>query len=181
MLTRRRLAGAGGSILAGLAVPLSRLRAQAKVVEIHMRSNPDGSAVGFDPVGILIPPGATVRWVCDENVHTTASYSPENHDHALRIPKNAQPWASDYMLPGQSFEVTLTEEGVYDYFCAPHELAGMVGRIIAGKPTGPGSLPFDYFKSEGQHWREVPPEAQRAFPSIADIVREKIIASPLKF
>ncbi|MBO0734517.1 MAG: hypothetical protein J2P49_09425, partial [Methylocapsa sp.] len=62
------------------------------------------------------------------------------------------------LLPGQSFEVTLTEEGIYDFFCVPHELAGMVGRIIAGKPAGPG----------GHHWQEVPPAAQRAFPSIAD-------------
>ena len=142
-----------------------------------MRSNSDGSVVAFDPVGVLTVPGTTVRWICDENVHT----SPENDSHSLRIPKNAQPWASDYLLPGQGFEVMLTEEGVYDYFCVPHELAGMVGRIIVGKPTGPGGLPFDYFVSDGHHWQKVPPAAQRAFPAIAEIMEKKTVASAIRF
>jgi plastocyanin len=180
MLTRRKFVNASGSIFAGLATQPSRLQAQARVVEIHMRSNSDGSVVGFDPVGVFTAPGTIVRWICDENVHTTTAYNPKNYNHSLRMPEDAQPWASDYMLPGQSFEVTLTKEGVYDYFCVPHELVGMVGRIIVGKPTGPGSLPFDYFVSEGYHWQEVPPATQRAFPAIADIMREKV-ASPLKF
>ncbi|MEZ4547088.1 MAG: hypothetical protein R3B51_04920 [Thermodesulfobacteriota bacterium] len=39
------------------------------------------------------------------------------------------------------------EEGVYDYFCLPHEGAGMVRHgIIAGRPSGPGALPYDYYK-----------------------------------
>ena len=37
----------------------------------------------------------------------------------------------------------LTVEGVYDYFCAPHEMAGMVGRIIVGRP---GAQPFDDYR-----------------------------------
>ena len=31
---------------------------------------------------------------------------------------------------GDNFEVRLTVEGVYDYYCIPHEASGMVGRII---------------------------------------------------
>lgn len=181
MLTRRKLVSVCGSIVAGVALHPPKLQAQAKVLEIHMRSDSGGSHVGFDPVGVLIAPGSIVRWICDQNVHTTTAYSPKNDNHALRIPENAQPWTSDYLLPGQSFEVTLTEEGVYDYFCVPHELAGMVGRIIVGKATGPGRLPFDYFTGEGHSWRKVPPAAQQAFPSIAEVMQKKIVASPIMF
>lgn len=28
--------------------------------------------------------------------------------------------------------------------CAPHEETGMVGRIVVGRPAGPGMQPFDY-------------------------------------
>jgi hypothetical protein len=36
-------------------------------------------------------------------------------------------------------------EGVYDYFCKPHEAAGMVGRIVVGNPgSGPGTRPFNH-------------------------------------
>ena len=182
MPTRRHIVAAGGGFLAGFLLPaLRRGDAAAKAVEIRMRSDPDGAHVGFDPIGILIEPGQTVRWVCDANVHTTAAYHPKNDDHSLRIPDAAQPWASDYLQPGESFEVRLTVEGVYDYLCVPHEMAGMVGRIIVGKPGGPGTLPFDYFVGEGRPWTPVPPEAQRAFPGIDEILRKKIVRSPETF
>ena len=38
--------------------------------------------------------------------------------------------------PGIRLRFTVT--GVYDYFCIPHEEAGMVGRIIVGSPTSAG-------------------------------------------
>ena len=75
----------------------------------------------------------------------------------------------------------LTVEGVYDYYCAPHEMAGMVGRLIVGHPSGPGALPFDYFKAEGKTWADVPPAAQKAFPAVDEIMRNKVVRSSLNF
>jgi hypothetical protein len=56
-------------------------------------------------------------------------------------------------------------------------MSGMVGRIIVGKPTGPGTLPFNYFKGMAgtDNWLPVPEAAQKAFPSIKRIMREKIV------
>jgi plastocyanin len=153
----------------------------ADMIEIHMRSDPSGGVVGFDPVGLFIQPGQTVRWVCDDNVHTATAYSPENENHSLRIPKEAQSWASEFLLPGQQFELRLAVEGVYDYFCAPHEVAGMVGRLVVGRPIGPGTLPFDYFKVRGETWDSVPPAAQQAFPTVSDIMENKVVRSRLNF
>ena len=171
MLTRRALLSAGGLLAAGLAW------ADTAVVEIHMRSDSDGSRVGFDPVGLLIQPGQTLRWICDANYHTTAAYHPDNAGHSLRIPREAKPWSSDVLQPGEHFDVTLTVPGVYDYFCAPHEQGGMVGRIIVGVASGPGSLPFDWYKGrpEAKDWVPVPPTARSVFPAIADIVRRNSI------
>jgi hypothetical protein len=122
----------------------------------------------------VIAPGTTVRWICDANVHTTTAYHPRNAHHSLRIPPEAEPWASDYLLPGQGFEIVLTVSGAYDYFCVPHEMAGMVGRIIVGAATGPGAMPFDYFKEmpEAKDWLPVPPAAQHAFPPIGRILSD---------
>lgn len=180
-LSRRGfLAVSGGLLEAASGVSLARA-APAAMAEIHMKSDQSGAVVGFDPVGLLLAPGQTVKWVCDANVHTSTAYSPKNANHSLRIPKDAESWDSDFLLPGQSFEVTLTEEGVYDYYCAPHEMAGMVGRLIVGKPIGPGSLPFDYFKAEGKDWASAPEAAQKAFPPIEVIMRERVVRSPLDF
>jgi plastocyanin len=177
-LTRRAALRAGGLLLAGLAAPALVRRAQAcGVVEIRLRSDPLGSKVWFDPMGILIEPGQTVRWVLEANVHTSTAYHPDNDGHALRIPEAAEPWDSGYLVePGDDFEVSLTVPGVYDYFCAPHEMAGMVGRIIVGKPSGPGTLPFDYFRGDpaARNWRAVPAAAQAAFPPIETVMNERV-------
>ena len=105
-----------------------------------MMSDTLGTKVWFDPIGVRIEPGQTVRFIVHSNVHTTTAYHPKNDLHSLRIPENAEPWDSRFLVsPGHHFEVTLTVPGVYDYFCAPHEAAGMVGRIVVGRPAGPGA------------------------------------------
>jgi len=180
MLDRRNLLKTGGGALAGLLLPaLPRAWAAAgESVEIHMRSRDNGAFVTFDPIGVLVQPGTKIRWVVEADVHTSTAYHPENESHSLRIPTNAQPWASDYLVnPGDRFEVTLTAEGVYDYYCTPHEMAGMVGRIIVGQPSGPGALPFEDFKGDAAKasWKEVPQAARDRFPAIEQIMSRKIL------
>jgi plastocyanin len=179
VLTRRQFVLAGGLGLAGLGRP--RGAVSAPVVEIRMRSDPLGAEVWFDPVGVRVLPGQTVRWIVAANVHTTTAYHPKNDLHSLRIPVGAAPWDSGFLVnPGDHFEVTLTAEGVYDYFCRPHEDAGMVGRIVVGRPGGPGALPFDYFRGRPgtAGWKPVPKAARRAFPSVALILARGRVGRP---
>lgn len=178
MPTRRVFLRTGGLALAGLALP-RRTRA-ADLVEIQMRASPRGEAAWFDPIGVRIEPGQRVRWVMASpgNPHTTTAYHPRNANHSLRIPEGAEPWDSGYLVnPGDAFEVQLTVEGVYDYFCRPHEAAGMVGRIVVGRPGGPGTLPFDYFAGapESRNWLPVPEAARAAFPAVEAIVRHGVV------
>lgn len=94
------------------------------------------------------------------------------------IPEAAIPWDSGFLVNrGDHFEVRLTVPGVYDYYCQPHEAAGMVGRIVVGRPVGPGAMPFDYFRGRpgAETWRPVPEAAQQAFPSVESIMRERIV------
>src|SRR5207248_347887 len=82
----------------------------------------------------------------------------QNAGHSLRIPEAAIPWDSGFLVNrGDHFEVRLTVPGVYDYYCQPHEAAGMVGRIV-GRPVGPGAMPFDCFqrRSGTETWKPVP-------------------------
>jgi plastocyanin len=176
VLTRRRFVTAGGLALVGLAAP--RVVASAEPVEIRMRATARGEEVWFDPIGVWIAPGRTVRWVREQDVHTTTAYHPKNGEHSLRIPEGAQPWDSGFLMtPGAHFDVTFTVEGVYDYFCLPHEEAGMVGRIVVGQPGGPGTLPFDYFKGRPgtSAWKPVPEAARKTFPSVDAIMRAKVV------
>ena len=158
---------AGGGLL--LAAPALRRVSAASLVEIRMRSDPEGAHVGFDPIGLKVAAGTTLRWVIESNVHTTTAYHPANGGHPLRFPEQAEPWDSGYLVePGAAFELTLSAEGIYDYFCAPHEIAGMVGRIIVGHPGGPA------LSSPGEG---IPPAARAAFPSVEQIMISGFVRS----
>ena len=174
--SRRGFVKTGGLALAGFVLlPGRRLYSALALETIEMRSDTLGSKVWFDPIGLFVKPGTTVRWIVRENVHTTTAYHPRNDHHSLRIPERAKSWDSGFLVnPGSHFDVTLTVPGVYDYYCAPHEAAGMVGRIVVGKAGGPGSEAFDYWvgKPGTDAWRHVPGPARRALPSVARIIAE---------
>ncbi len=172
MISRRYILQAGGVLLAGLAAP--RLPLANEPVEIRMQGNTDGSHVWFDPLGLRIEPGQTIRWINLDpgNSHTATAYHPNNFERPLRLPEGAQSWNSDYLLPSESFSVTLTVEGVYDFFCVPHEHAGMVGRIIVGRPS-PSSA--RHLSAQAAGGEPIPEIALQAFPSVDEIMRRGIV------
>ncbi|MBZ9889126.1 hypothetical protein LB559_14375 [Mesorhizobium sp. BR1-1-3] len=169
-LTRREILGAGGGLAAALSLPSLSVWA-GEVVEIKMQGRGDGSQVWFDPIGILIKPSQTVRWtnLNPGNSHTTTAYHPANFERPLRMPKAAKPWDSDYLLPKESFSVTFTEQGVYDYYCVPHEHAGMVGRIIVGEPEVHG-----WSEMVGANG-DLAEETLKAFPTVEDIMTKRVV------
>lgn len=182
---RRAFLRFGGFTLAGLGLAPTRQLAGARLLGImgpapeleviDMCSDTLGTKVWFDPIGLHVKPGTTVRWIVRQNVHTTTAYSPRNAHHPLRIPDGAAAWDSGFLVnPGDHFDVTLTVPGVYDYYCMPHELAGMVGRIVVGGSPGLTARPFDYWegRSGTADWSHVPDAARSAFPTVARILVE---------
>ncbi len=169
-LDRRRFLEVGALSLAGLRV-LPSLRRAGEEVVVRLRADPAGSRVWFEPRGVAILPGTRIRWELEAGVHTSTAYHPDNARAPWRIPATATPWDSGYLLePGRSFSVTLTVPGVYDYYCAPHEAAGMVGRIVVGEPGAP-----PYFPAARPEWRPLPQAAAHGFPEVATIVRHRAI------
>jgi plastocyanin len=172
-ISRRSVLQIGGGVLAGLAWP--RLPLAGEAVEIRMQGNTDGSHVWFDPVGLRIEAGQAIRWVNLDpgNSHTATAYHPKNFEHPLRIPEGAEPWNSDYLLPNETFSVTLHVEGVYDFFCIPHEHAGMVGRIIVGQPGR--RPPAASVSAQAAGGEPIPEIALQAFPPVDEIMRRGIV------
>ncbi|MER9982573.1 plastocyanin/azurin family copper-binding protein [Mesorhizobium sp. M0103] len=169
-LTRREILSAGSGLAAALSLSCVAVWA-GEAIQIGMQGRDDGSQVWFDPIGILIKPGQTVRWtnLNPGNSHTTTAYNPANFGRPLRMPKTAKSWDSDYLLPKESFSVTFTERGVYDYYCIPHEHAGMVGRVIVGEPEAHG-----WAEMVGANG-DLPEEALKAFPTVEDIMTKRVV------
>ncbi|MEP7247728.1 MAG: plastocyanin/azurin family copper-binding protein [Gammaproteobacteria bacterium] len=149
--------------------------AAARTFEVRAVMSDDGAQVFFDPAHLQVEQGDTVRWVQVGGYHSVAAYHPANGNHELRIPEGAQPWDSGILLTkapmkGSSFEQTFTLPGVYDYFCQPHEVAGMVGRIIVGAPgNGPGTRAFGY--APERKWKAVPEAARKVLGAIGPTQR----------
>lgn len=135
IVTRRQLLALGGGGFAALMAPVLLYGQDVEVIE--MRGTSRGERVWFTPIGLAIKPGTRVRFVNRDagNSHTATAYHPELFDRQRRIPTAATPFHSDFLLPGESFEVILTVPGIYDYYCLPHERAAMVGRIVVGTPA----------------------------------------------
>lgn len=107
---------------------------------VRLISTDDGE-YHFEPHIVRLDPGDTVRWKLESGAHTTTAYHPANGDRPRRIPEGAEPWNSGFLTEdgSKTFERTFTVEGVYDYFCIPHEGYGMIGTLVVGESTnGPG-------------------------------------------
>ncbi len=170
MITRRRALGLGAGLATLILAASPRGRA-AVVHDIRMVGDASGAHVGYDPVGLHIAPGETLRWTNADagNAHTATAYHPKNGGRPRRIPAAAEPWDSDYLLPGESFSVTLTAPGVYDFFCTPHEQAGMVGRVIVGDPDA------DDWMADPAAAGDLPQVALAGFPPVADIMAKGLV------
>jgi len=138
----KRLGFLGITALAGSLVgcrPEEFFGSKTKALKV-MVGGPKGGLV-FVPDRMRIQPGEKVTWVLHSGGHTVTGYHPKNHsEYRARIPEGAEPWDSDLLVDkGATFSWTFLLEGVYHYFCRPHESVGMVGVIVVGRPLdGPG-------------------------------------------
>lgn len=88
----------------------------------------------FEPHVVRVNVGGTVKWTLVSGTHSTAAYHP-NNDQPQLIPDGAAAWNSATLSEvGATFEHTFETEGVYHYYCSPHESLGMLGSVIVGQP-----------------------------------------------
>jgi plastocyanin len=99
------------------------------------------SAVAYEPAELTVSVGDKVawKWAAGEPHSVTASED--------KLPDDATYWASGgfdseeaartgweegngYVASGQSYVHTFETAGEHEYFCIPHEAAGMVGKVI---------------------------------------------------
>jgi plastocyanin len=92
----------------------------------------------FEPETVTISTGDTVQWRNDGNVaHIVTAYESELPNGAdyfasggFRSEQAARKNLSDGLVdPGEQFEHTFDTAGVCQYYCIPHESAGMTGSV----------------------------------------------------
>lgn len=102
--------------------------ARETVVEIE--------GIQFLPETVTIRAGETIEWRNGSKLGHTVTADPEkaaNPDH-VQLPEGAATFDSGDLAPGETYRRTFDVPGTYQYFCIPHEAAGMVGTIVV-KPA----------------------------------------------
>lgn len=86
---------------------------------------PNGD-LSFDPKEITVETGTTVTWVWES----------DNHNVVVESQPDGANWEgteggeSDLYDEGHEYEFAFETTGAYEYFCAPHKSAGMVGTVV---------------------------------------------------
>lgn len=88
----------------------------------------------FDPHVVWVEIGGTVRWHNESGSHSSTLYHP-NVDRPRLAPEAGAAWDSGVLsTDDEPFEHTFDTEGVYHYYCTPHEESGMIASVIVGDP-----------------------------------------------
>ena len=138
---RAFLKGLGFLSAFGLALPLLGCQHEKFDKGLAVALGGPKGELAFIPDRLRIKPRDTVTWVLQSAGHTATAYHPAtNNAFPLRIPEGAAPFDSPLLFEqGKTFQWTFEQEGVYNYYCRPHEGSGMVGIVVVGNSLdGPG-------------------------------------------
>jgi len=84
------------------------------------------TTLGFSPsiIKVVIGVNNTIEWVNDDSAAHTAT--------SMSVPSGANPFDSGMMNPGDTFTVTLTVAGTYQYHCSYHSWMTGEIEVVAG-------------------------------------------------
>lgn len=85
----------------------------------------------FEPVGLHVQRGDIVQFTVSTNDHTVTAYHPA-HGFQRRVPDGVAPFSSPVVPNGGAWLYRFDQPGVYDVYCGPHHLLGMVMRLVVG-------------------------------------------------
>lgn len=126
---RQTLALLGGAATAVALPGLAQAEDGPTVHEVLMyNKHPENKKMRnvFVPDIVRAKPGDTIKFITKDKGHNAQS------DKNM-MPEGAEDFKSK--ISGD-YELTVTAEGAYGYFCTPHRTLGMVGLILVGDVSG---------------------------------------------
>jgi plastocyanin len=124
MNRREFLRTAGGATAVAGAVSASGSAAAQSTKEVELTSG-----LKFVPETVYVAPGDTVNWV----------WTSDGHNIVVESQPDGANWegteggASDLYDTGYEYSHTFETLGTYEYVCAPHATAGMVGEVVVNE------------------------------------------------
>ena len=107
-------------------------------VELHRQfpedpENPEHPAIfHFAPSGLHVDSGDIVQFTFSDPNHTVTAYHP-NHGFQRRVPEGVPAFSAPIVQQDGAWLYRFDQEGLYDVYCGPHEIAGMAMRLVVGE------------------------------------------------
>lgn len=92
--------------------------------EVTVAVGPDGS-LAYDPVYLRVDSGTTINFEFESATHNVKTESQPDGGEL----DGTEGGEMDTLAEGETYSVTLDTEGIYTYYCGPHEGTGMKGGI----------------------------------------------------
>ncbi len=96
--------------------------ANAAEHEVHMKNKGEAGTMVFEPAYVRAEPGDVIHFIPSDKSHNV---------EAIKgfLPEGVEPFKSDLSA---SYDLTVTEAGLYGVKCTPHFAMGMVALIQVG-------------------------------------------------
>lgn len=125
----------------------------------------------YDPCGLYIDPGDTVKFSYTTPHHTITAYHPARGE-MRRVPEGVPPFSSAVLNAGAYWLYTFEIPGVYDLYCGPHEAFGHVMRVVVGTTEGYEPLPDPCAAPPEETPTETEPPTETATPTATETTTE---------
>jgi pseudoazurin len=114
-----------GILTAAAALGCAAGAASAADFEVKMLNKGESGVMVFEPAFVQAAPGDTVHFVPTDKSHNVESIKG-------MLPEGVEPFKGKL---NESYELTVTAEGVYGVKCTPHYAMGMVMLVAVGDPA----------------------------------------------
>lgn len=122
----------------------------------------------YSPPGLHVQSGDVVVFSAETPDHGVAAYH-ERHGRQRRVPKGVGPIAAPLIPAGGYWLYRFDEPGVYDLYCPPHQVFGMVLRVVVHDGGDAPQL------SVGEKGR--PPEHHNFLPTVLEGIDPNVPSS----
>jgi plastocyanin len=114
------------------------------------------AAFHFEPAGLRVEPGDVVLFTAESPDHAVTAFH-ERHGRQNRVPDGIGPISSPIVPVGGHWLYRFEEAGVYDLYCPPHGVFGMVMSVVCTADD----VPERDVENTGR-----PPEARNLLPAV---------------
>ncbi|KAB1189241.1 hypothetical protein GJR98_08535 [Haloferax sp. MBLA0077] len=114
----------------------------------------ESTAFHYEPTGLTVEPGDVVIYSAETPDHGVSAYH-ERHGRQNRVPEGVGPISSPLVPVGGYWLYKFETPGVYDFYCPPHQIFGMVSRVVVTD----GDVPELSIEETGR-----PPEEMNVLP-----------------